>query len=155
MGSWAGCDKNVHRARCGVVAERDIIARPEPWSRVCCRRTDRDTHWHVWQVWALEGRLYQDAERRVAHLEHAIRGFRRLPPPIVSVRAVVERYLRDLRVTFGTNVDAARNLLSLALEKIVLHPDGQRLIAHFCGNLTAVLRLEPVVMGSVGAGRGI
>lgn len=71
--------------------------------------------------------MLEDAERRVAHLEQAIRGSRRLLPPAVSVRAVVERCLRDLRVTFGTNVDAARHILSLALEKIVLRPEGQSL----------------------------
>ena len=41
------------------------------------------------------------------------------------------------------------------IEKIVLSPYGQRLVANFCGNLTGVLRLEPEVMGGVGAGRGI
>jgi hypothetical protein len=98
--------------------------------------------------------MLEDAERRVAHLEQAIRGVRRLPPPVVSVRAVVKRYLRDLRATFGANMDAARSLLSLALEKIVLHPEGQQLVANFCGNLTGVLKLklDPEVMGSVGAG---
>ena len=99
--------------------------------------------------------MLEDAERRVAHLERTKRAVHRLPPPVVSVRAVVERYLRDLRATFGTNVDAARRLLSLALDKIVLNSEGQRLVANFCGNLTGVLRLEPEVMGSVGAGRGI
>jgi hypothetical protein len=99
--------------------------------------------------------MLEDAERRVAHLEQAIRGVRRLPPPVVSVRAVIERYLRNLRATFGANMDAARSLLSLALEKIVLDPEGQHLVANSCGNLTGVITLEPEVMGSVGAGRGI
>jgi hypothetical protein len=89
--------------------------------------------------------MLEDTDRRVAHLEQAIRGFRRLPPPVVSVRAVVERYLRHLRATFGTNVDAARNL-SLSFEKIVLRPEGQSLVPNFCGNLTAVLELEPIVL---------
>jgi len=68
------------------------------------------------------------------------------------MRAVVERYLHDLRATFGTNVDAARNLLALALDKIVLRAEGDCVVANFCGNLTAVLSLEPDVLDCVGAG---
>jgi hypothetical protein len=39
---------------------------------------------------------------------------------IVSARSLFERYLRDLRVTLQTNVDEARRLAPLTLDKVVL-----------------------------------
>ncbi len=46
-------------------------------------------------------------------------------------------------------------MLSLALDRIVLKQDGRHLVAEFCGNVAGALRLEPEVLGCVGAGRGI
>lgn len=48
-----------------------------------------------------------------------------------------------------------RRLLSLAVDKIVLRSEGNRLVAEFCGNLGGVLSLEPDLLGCIGAGRGI
>lgn len=46
-------------------------------------------------------------------------------------------------------------MLSLAIDRIVLKREGASLVAEFCGRLTGVLRLEPDLLGSIGAGRGI
>lgn len=96
-----------------------------------------------------------DAERRVETLEQAVRVAHQRPPRVMSVRTVVEQYLRDLRATLETNVDVGRRLLSLAVNKVVLRSEGKRLVAEFCGNLGGVLNLEPDLLGSIGAGRGI
>jgi hypothetical protein len=45
---------------------------------------------------------------------------RRRPASVVSARSAVERYLRDLQATLGTNIDETRRLLSMAVEKIVI-----------------------------------
>ncbi len=74
---------------------------------------------------------------------------------MASVRSVVERYLRDLRGTLESNVDEARRMLSLAVDKIVLRREGKRLIARVTGNLAGMFALEPDLLASVGAGRGI
>lgn len=74
---------------------------------------------------------------------------------MASVRSVVERYLHDLRGTLETNVDEARRMLALAIDKIVLKRDGTNLVAEFCGRLAGVLSLETDLLGSIGAGRGI
>jgi len=39
---------------------------------------------------------------------------------IVSARSLVERYLGDLRVALHTNVDEARRLVAVTLDKVVL-----------------------------------
>ena len=95
-----------------------------------------------------------DAERRVIALEQVTREGRRRPAPVASVRSVVERYLHDLRGTLETNVDEARRMLALAIDKIVLKRDGTNLVAEFCGRLAGVLSLETDLLGSIGAGRG-
>ena len=99
--------------------------------------------------------MLEDAERRVAVLEQAVRDARRQPAPVVSVRSVIERYLRDLRATLEMNVDQARRLLALAVDKIVLVREGRLLVAEITGNLAGVLTLDHSMFGSVGAGRGI
>lgn len=99
--------------------------------------------------------MLEDAERRVSMLEQAVRQPIRRTARLISVRTVVERYLRNLRATLQTNVDEARRMLSLALDRIVLNQDGRHLVAEFCGNVAGALRLEPKVLGCVGAGRGI
>lgn len=99
--------------------------------------------------------MLEDAERRVQTLDEAVRVSHQRPPRVVSVRTVVEHYLRDLRATLETNVDAGRRLLSLAVNKIVLRSEGKQLVAEFCGNLGGVLSLEPGLLGCIGAGRGI
>lgn len=71
--------------------------------------------------------MFEDAERRIAALEQAVRDARQQPAPVVSVRSVIERYLRDLRATLETNVDQARRLLALAADKIVLLREGRLL----------------------------
>jgi site-specific DNA recombinase len=96
--------------------------------------------------------MLEDAERRVAALEQAAHDARRRPAPVVSVQSVVERYLRDLRTTMETNVDEARRLLSLAVDKIVLRREGKRLIARVTGSLVGMFALEPDLLASVGAG---
>jgi hypothetical protein len=95
------------------------------------------------------------AERRVIALEQATRDARKRPAPMVSVRSVVERYLHDLRRTLETNVDEVRRMLSLAIDRIVLKREGASLVAEFCGRLAGMLSLEPDLLGSIGAGRGI
>jgi hypothetical protein len=99
--------------------------------------------------------MLEDAERRVAALEQAVRNAHRPAVPVVSVRTVVERYLRDLQGLLEANVDEARRLLTLAVERIVLRREGSRLIARVTGNLAGMFALEPTLCGSVGAGRGI
>ena len=96
-----------------------------------------------------------DAERRVIALEQATHDARKRPAPIASVRSIVERYLHDLQGTLEVNVDEARRMLSLAIDKIVLKRSGAHLVAEFCGQLAGVLTLEPDLLGSIGAGRGI
>ena len=49
---------------------------------------------------------------------------RRRPDSVVSVRSAVERYLRDLQATLGTNLDEARRLLSMAVDKIVIRREA-------------------------------
>jgi hypothetical protein len=98
--------------------------------------------------------MLEDAERQVATLEQSVRPARRRPAPVV-VRTVVEHYLRDLRATLETNVDEARRLISLALEKIVLLREGKRLVAQVIGNFAGMFGLEPELCASDGAGRGI
>ncbi len=99
--------------------------------------------------------MLEDAERRVAALEQAVRDAHRQPAPVVSVRSVVERYLHNLRATLETNVEQARRLLALALDKVVLVREGRLLVAEITGNFAGVLTLEYSPFGSVGAGRGI
>ncbi len=100
--------------------------------------------------------MLEDAEQRVAALEQAIRETHQRPVSVVSMKSVVERYLRDLRGTLETNVDEARRLLSLALEKIVLRTEGEHVVARITGNMAGLLTLGGVGMvASVGAGRGI
>ncbi len=96
-----------------------------------------------------------DAERRVIALEQATRDARKRSAPVASVRSVVERYLHDLRGTLEGNVDEARRMLSLAIDRIVLKRGGAHLVAEFYGQLAGVLSLEPDLLGSIGAGRGI
>lgn len=50
--------------------------------------------------------MLEDAERRVATLEQAIRDARQRSAPTVSVRSVIERYLRDLRATLEMRLGA-------------------------------------------------
>ena len=69
-------------------------------------------------------------------------------------RDVHERYLRDLRGLLETNVDEARRLLALAVEKIVLVREGPQLVAAVRGNMAGLLEISGCV-NSVGAGRGI
>jgi len=66
-----------------------------------------------------------------------------------------QRYLRDLRATLETNVDEARRLLSIAVDKIVLRREGRHVIAQVVGNLSGMFALEPGLCASDGAGRGI
>jgi hypothetical protein len=70
------------------------------------------------------------------------------------VRSIIERYLRDLRGLLETNVDEARRLLALAVEKIVLVREGPQLVAAVRGNMAGLLEISGCV-NSVGAGRGI
>ncbi len=100
--------------------------------------------------------MLEDAERRVATLEQAIRDARQRSAPTVSVRSVIERYLRDLRATLETNIDEARRMLSLALDKIVLRTEGEHVVARITGKMGGLLTLGGLdVVASVGAGRGI
>ena len=94
------------------------------------------------------------AQGRVSSLNRLIRDARRSLTPVVSVRAAVERYLRDLRGLLETNVDAARRMPALAVEKIVLIPKDGHLMAEVRGNMAGLLELNGCV-SSVGAGRGI
>jgi hypothetical protein len=57
-----------------------------------------------------------------------------------------------LQATLETNVEAARRLLTLALDKIVLRPESRGVVAEFCGNLAGVLSLEPNLLDGIGAG---
>ena len=98
--------------------------------------------------------MLEDAERRVAALEQTLQEVKAKRAPLVSMPAVVERYLRDLRATLHTNVDDARRMLGLAVDTIVLRREGLRLVAQIRGNLAGVLSLDGCV-NSVGAGRGI
>jgi len=98
--------------------------------------------------------MLEDAERRVAALEQAVREARRAPAPVVSVRSVVERDLRDLRGLLETNVDEARRMLAFAMDKIVLLREGPHLVAEVRGSMAGLLELHGCV-SSVGAGRGI
>ncbi len=68
---------------------------------------------------------------------------------------MIEPYLRDLHGLLGTNIDEARRLLRIALDKIVLVSEGPLLVAEVTGNFAGVLTLENGMFGSVGAGRGI
>ena len=99
--------------------------------------------------------MLEDAERRVAALELSVREAKVRPAPAVPVGAVVERYLENLRATLSGNVDEARRMLSMAVEKIVLRCEGKRLIAQITGNLAGMFVLEPGLCASGGAGRGI
>ncbi|HKV45079.1 MAG TPA: recombinase family protein, partial [bacterium] len=99
--------------------------------------------------------MLEDAERRVTALEHAMTETRRRPAAVVSVRSAVERYLRDLQTTLGTNLDEARRLLSMAVDKIVIRREGKHLIAQVVRNFAGMFALEPDLCASVGAGRGI
>lgn len=98
--------------------------------------------------------MLEEAENRVATLERDTRETLRQPVPAPSVSSAVDRYLRDLRGTLETNVDAARRMLALAVEKIVLVRDGPRLMAEVRGNMVGLLEISGCV-SSVGAGRGI
>jgi hypothetical protein len=82
--------------------------------------------------------MLEETERRVAVLEQAVRDAGRRPSPVVA-KSVVERYLRDLRATVETNVEAARHMLSLALDKIALRREGPRLVAEVTGNYAGIL----------------
>ena len=97
--------------------------------------------------------MLEETERRVAVLEQAVRDAGRRPSPVVA-KSVVERYLRDLRATVETNVESARHMLSLALDKIALRREGPRLVAEVTGNYAGIFSLDGCV-NSVGAGRGI
>lgn len=98
--------------------------------------------------------MLEDAERRVTVLDRAVREAERTPTPVVSVRSVVERYLRDLRGLLEANVDEARRMLALAVDKIVLIRESPHLVAEVRGNMAGLLELHGCV-SSVGAGRGI
>jgi len=98
--------------------------------------------------------MLEDAERPVAALEQVVQDAKRRPAPVVSVRSVIERYLHDLNATLSTNMDEARRMLRLALDKIVLRQDGQHLVAEITGNYAGILNLGECV-SSIGAGRGI
>jgi hypothetical protein len=99
--------------------------------------------------------MLQDAERRAATLEQAVHDTRGLHEPPVSVPAAVECYLENRRATLSTNIDEARRMLSLAVERIVLRCEGKRLVAQIMGNLAGMFALEPSLYDSGGAGRGI
>lgn len=99
--------------------------------------------------------MLEDAERHVAALEQAVREAKFRRAPAVSVGAEVERYLTDRRATLSGNVDEARRMLSLAVERIVLRCEGRRVVARVTGNLAGMFALEPGLCASVGAGRGI
>jgi len=96
--------------------------------------------------------MLEDAERRVAALEQATRETKIRCVPAVSVETTVKRYLENLRATLTGNVDEARRMLSLAIEKIVLRRDGPRLVAKLTGNLAGMFVLEPNLCASGGAG---
>lgn len=68
------------------------------------------------------------------------------------LQSAVERYLRDLQATLGTNLDEARRLLSMAVDKIVIRREGKHLIAQVVGNFAGMFALEPDLCASVGAG---
>ena len=99
--------------------------------------------------------MLEDAERRVAGLELTARDAKVRLAPAAPVQALVERYLENLRATLAGNVDEARRMLSLAVEKIVLRCEGKRLVAQITGNLAGMFVLEPNLCASGGAGRGI
>jgi hypothetical protein len=99
--------------------------------------------------------LLEDAERRVAALEEAMREAKQRPAAVTSLRSVLERYLRNLRATLKSNVDDARRMLSIVLDRTVLRRDGIHLVAELTGNLAGLLSLEDGVVARVGAGRGI
>ena len=69
----------------------------------------------------------------------------------------MEHYLRDLHRLLTNNVDEARGMLALALDKIVLRRDGGRLVAQITGRLDGLLVLASTdgVVAEAGAGRGI
>ncbi len=60
----------------------------------------------------------------------------------------MERYLWDLRATLSTNVDDARQMLSLAVDTTVLRREEKHLVARITGNLAGMFVID-------GAGRGI
>jgi len=99
--------------------------------------------------------MLEDAERHVATVEQAVREAKVQRVPAVSVQAAVERYLADLRATLSGNVDEARRMLSLAVERIVLRCEGRRLVARVTGNPAGMFVLEPGLCASGGTGRGI
>ena len=96
--------------------------------------------------------MLEDAERRVMALEQSLRESNVRRAPTAPVHVVVERYLEHLRATLASNVDEARRMLSLAIEKIVLRCEGPRLVAEITGNLAGMFVLEPGLCASGGAG---
>ena len=86
-------------------------------------------------------------------MEDAVRELRRRPTPVVSLESSVARYLDDLRGTLETEIEEARRLLSLGLERIVLRRDEDgHLWAELRGNLAGILRLDDEVLAGAGAG---
>ena len=97
-------------------------------------------------------------------MEQATRDARLRSAPTVSIRSVIERYLRYLRATLETNIDEARRMLSLALNKIVLRTEGEHVVARITGKMRGLLTLGGLdlvasvgagLVASFGAGRGI
>ena len=87
--------------------------------------------------------MLEEAERRVASCEAAVREAKQRPAPVVVVKSAIEGYLKDLRGTLKRDVDEARRLLSRGFDRIVLRRDEDgRLWAEVRGNLAGLLNLE-------------
>ena len=94
--------------------------------------------------------LLLEAERRVSDLEARLQTPGR--PKVVLLPHVVEKYLKDLKGTLGRDPDRARQLLATLLGPIVLHREGDHMMAEVRGNLRGLLELEEAPFGKSGSG---
>lgn len=86
--------------------------------------------------------MLEQAERRTAELEAALKAVPAKRNPATVLPSVVIRYLTDLRTSLRRDPERARGLLGKLLGPITLRRDGDKLVAEMRGNLPALLEVE-------------
>ena len=99
--------------------------------------------------------MLQEWEEKVAKLEAALAVNARGKGKIILHPSAVRKHLQDLKGTLGRDPDLGRTILSRLVGKIILRPEGSRLVAEITANVPGLLDLEGEQFGSNGAGRGI
>ena len=98
--------------------------------------------------------MLEEAESKVRRLRAELSATQKDKATIRAIPGLVERYVRDLRVTLGRDVDRARALLPRLLGEVVLRPEKDGLMYEIRGNLGVLLEGQGV-SAATGAGRGI